>query len=71
VDSSGHAVWDGWDAPGRSWDGCKSENRLCLPALGRWDGCTPPSHTLPALPPTNCCQLQLYPHLSEVFPGVL
>src|SRR5579859_4154593 len=37
----GHVIWDGWDGPGRSWDGCKSENHACLPALGRWDGCTP------------------------------
>ena len=43
-------TWDGWDGLGRSWDARKSENRPCLPALGRWDGCTPPSHPLP-LPP--------------------
>ena len=43
------AAWDGWDGPGRSWDGCKSENRPCLPALGRWYGCT---HPKPPLPPS-------------------
>jgi hypothetical protein len=40
-------LWDGWDGLGRLWDGCKSENRPCLPALGRWDGCTPPKHPPP------------------------
>jgi hypothetical protein len=37
-------AWDGWDGLGRLWDGCKSENRPCTPALGRWDGRTPPRH---------------------------
>jgi len=42
---------DGWDGLGRSWDARKSENRPCLPALGRWDGCTP---SKPPLPPRLC-----------------
>ena len=44
------ATWDGWDALGRPWDARKSENRPCTPALGRWDGCTPPRHPLPSAP---------------------
>src|SRR5258708_28917655 len=36
------------DGLGRSWDGCKSENPPCLPALGRWEGCTPPRHPPPS-----------------------
>jgi hypothetical protein len=45
--------WDGWDGPGRLWDGCKSENRPCLPALGRWDGRTPPRHPLSPSPSSS------------------
>jgi len=41
---------DGWDGLGRSWDARKSENRPCLQALGRWDGCTPPKPPSPTAP---------------------
>src|ERR1051326_7658961 len=44
---------------GRQWDGCKSENRPCLPALGRWDCCTPPSHPVPPSPVTASNHLHL------------
>jgi hypothetical protein len=44
-------AWDGWDGLGRWWDARKGENHSCLPALGRWDGCTP-SCTPPRHPPT-------------------
>ena len=37
------AGWDGWDAPGTLVGRMKIQNRQYLQALGRWDGCTPPS----------------------------
>jgi hypothetical protein len=58
---------------GRKWDGCKSENRPCLPSLGRWDGCTTPRHPPPrppaSVPSSPCSHLSSLPALHSARVG--